>query len=792
MTYHNEITSTQSSVQTELGYDPVCGMSVKPEQAAGSMTYGEETYYFCNPRCYEKFQANPAQFVGGGKKSSEDCCGGAGGGAAPPANYSGRFTCPMHPEVITEKFATCPDCGMALEPLDPVATDENPELEDMQRRLYFSLIFSVPLFSLAMIEMMPVTISADLHKNWAFNWIQLAFALPAVLFCGAPFFKRGWQSIVTGKLNMFSLISIGVGAAFGYSVFATVFPQLLPASFKMASGHPYVYYESAGVIVSLVLLGQVLELRARSSTGAAIRGLLNLTPPTAHVVDSGGERDIALELVKVGDRIRVKPGEKIPVDGEVLEGESGVDESMLTGEAMPVVKKRGDYVVAGTLNGNGTLLFVARKVGSDTMLANIVKMVSEAQRSRASIQATADVVAAYFVPCVLLIAVLTFAVWAMFGSGPALALGLANAVAVLIIACPCALGLATPMSVTVAIGRGAENGVLVRNAEALQALDKVDVIVFDKTGTLTEGKPKVVEVVTLNETDEKTVLGTAAAVERFSEHPLAEAVIDAAADRMVLPGDAVDFESAPGRGVSATVDGKRIFIGSLNFVREQGIDVDPALSSYEKLAGDGCSVICVAENGIMTGLVGVADPIRKETAAVLSSIKELGIKTVMLTGDNKATAEAVSRKLSMDETRAELLPGDKQNVVKELQARGSIVAMVGDGINDAPALAAANVGIAMGSGIDVAIESASVVLIKSDLNGLRRALFLSRAMMKNVRQNLFLAFFYNTVSVPIAAGVLYPLTGFLLSPMIASAAMSLSSVSVIANALRLKTADLDR
>ena len=774
------------SVAEELiGFDPVCGMKVRPDQATGSMAYEGETYYFCNPRCHEKFKTDPAKYL---KAGSAEACGGAGGAVE---GYTGKYTCPMHPEVVADGFATCPDCGMALEPMDPfAASDENPELEDMQKKFYLSLVFSVPLFVLAMIEMLPQTISADLHKHWVFNWIQLLLALPVVSLCGWPFFQRGLQSFVTRKLNMFSLISIGVGAAFGYSVFATVAPGLLPASFKMASGHPFVYFESAAVIISLVLLGQVLELRARSATGAAIRGLLSLTPPTAHLVDAGEERDVNLELVKVGDKLRVKPGEKIPVDGDVTNGESTVDESMLTGEPMPVSKRRGDHVVAGTLNKSGSFVMIARKIGGDTMLAHIVRMVSEAQRSRAPIQATADVVAGYFVPCVLAVAALTFAVWAVCGPAPALALGLANAVAVLIIACPCALGLATPMSVTVAIGRGAEYGVLIRNAEALQALEKVDTVIFDKTGTLTEGQPRVVELVAFSGYEPNVVLGIAAAVERFSEHPLAEAVIDETAERMILPGDAVGFESVVGKGVKADVDGKLVLVGSVKFLLESGIDMTLANDAVARLSAGGGTVIAVASGGVIAGVMGVSDPIRKEASDVVRALKARGVKTVMLTGDDKATADAVARALDIDEARAELLPADKQAAVKALQAGGKLVAMIGDGVNDAPALSTANVGIAMGSGIDVAIESAAIVLIRSDLNGLLQAVKLSEAMMKNVRQNLFLAFFYNTVSVPIAAGILFPLTGFLLNPMIASAAMSLSSVSVIGNALRLRAVTL--
>jgi len=790
MTQGNSITSTQDA-ETERGYDPVCGMTVAHEQASGSMTFEGTTYYFCNPRCHEKFKANPSAYVGSGKAGGESCCaGGAHGGNHAPAGYAGKYTCPMHPEIITDGFATCPLCGMALEPMDPVDGEDSPELEDMQKRFFLSLVFTVPLLAIEMWDMVPETISADLHRSVEFNWIQLVMAVPVVAYCGAPFFQRGWQSFVNRHLNMFSLISLGVAAAFAYSVVATVAPGVLPPAFKMESGHPFVYFESAAVIISLVLLGQLLELRARSATGAAIRGLLALTPPTVHIVEGSGERDVALELVKVADAIRVKPGEKIPVDGDVIDGESSVDESMLTGEAMPVLKRRGQKVVAGTLNGSGTLVIVATRVGKDTMLSQIVKMVSDAQRSRAPIQAAADSVAAYFVPVVLAIALVTFVVWAMFGPPPALALGMANAVAVLIIACPCALGLATPMSVTVAIGRGAENGVLVRSAEALQVLEKVDVIVFDKTGTLTEGKPKVVDVVAFDGQSENSVLEIAAAVERFSEHPLAEAVINEAAERMILPGDAVQFQSVTGKGVSAKMSDKPVLLGSVNYLRESGVDVSSADGEFQRLAEAGRTVVAVALDGKVCGLLGIADPVRKEAQSLVTELKSRGYRTIMLTGDNRATGEAVARSLSLDECRAELLPADKQAVVKQLQSDGATVAVVGDGINDAPALAAANVGIAMGGGIDVAIETASIVLLHNDLGGVDKAIRLSKTMMQNVRQNLFLAFFYNSVSVPIAAGILYPVAGFLLNPMIASAAMSLSSVSVIGNALRLRSASL--
>lgn len=774
----------------EMGFDPVCGMSVKPAQAAGTATHEGETYYFCNPRCLQKFNANPSGFANK-QPSGDDCCGTTGGANTAPAGYTGNYTCPMDPEVISDTFGSCPICGMALEPMDPVATDSNPELENFQRRFLISLIFSVPLLVLSMGSMLPLPMVANLHHQGAvLNWIQLVLAVPVVAYCGAPFFERGYASFKTRNLNMFSLIAMGVGAAFLYSLIATIAPQVLPDSFKMENGQPFVYFESAAVIVSLVLLGQVLELKARSATGGAIRGLLSLTPPTAHLVEKGQERDVDVETIKVGDKIRVKPGEKIPIDGDILEGQSSVDESMLTGEAMPVSKKRNDKVVGGTLNGTGSLLIVARKVGADSMLAHIVKMVSEAQRSRAPVQALADRVAAVFVPIVLTIAISTLIGWAALGPPPALALALANAVAVLIIACPCALGLATPMSVTVAIGRGAGSGVLVRNAEALQALDKVEVVVFDKTGTLTEGHPEVVAVETFNNHEADWLLGIAAAVERFSEHPLAHAIIEEAAERLILPPDAVSFQSTSGRGVSAEVDGKPVLIGSFNYLRENKLEFPYASESFRKLANDGCTVVGIAVGGELCGLIGIADPVRKEASAVIAELKRRGIRSIMLTGDNRTTASAVSRKLHLDGHQGELLPAEKLDAIKQFQDLGAIVAMVGDGINDAPALAKANIGIAMGAGIDVAIESASIVLIKSDLTGVLKAHTLSLAMMRNIKQNLFLAFFYNAVSVPIAAGILYPFTGFLLNPMLASAAMSLSSVSVITNALRLRKVSL--
>ncbi|MDZ4837378.1 MAG: heavy metal translocating P-type ATPase [Candidatus Melainabacteria bacterium] len=785
--------STQSFVEPESGYDPVCGMTVKLANSAGSMAYEGTTYLFCNPRCYEKFKANPAMYVSGTKNGGKDYGGDGVAGSInhAPANYAGKYTCPMDPEVVSDKFGSCPICGMALEPMDAVASDESPELDEMRQRFFISLVFSVPLLVLGMGAMSPVPFLSgiDHHASW-FNWVQLALCTPVVAYCGAPFFQRGLASFASRNLNMFSLIAMGVGAAYAYSVIATIFPQALPSSFKMQNGLPFVYFESAAVIISLVLLGQVLELRARSATGGAIRGLLALAPPTAHLVTGKVETDVPLESVKVGDKVRVKPGEKIPVDGEVREGESDIDESMFTGEAMPVLKKRNDNVVAGTLNGSGSLLVVATRVGADTMLSQIVKMVNDAQRSRAPVQAVADRVASFFVPIVLAIALLTFVIWSVFGPPPALALALANSVAVLIIACPCALGLATPMSVTVAIGRGAQSGVLVRNAQALQALEKVDLIVFDKTGTLTEGHPRVVEVVTYGGTTADRMIAVAAAVERFSQHPLAHAVVDEAVDRSIMPPDAVLFQSTTGRGVSADVDGALVLVGSLRHLSDNEIDLAVAQADIERLSSSGATVVGVALSSRLCGLLAVSDPLRKEAIETIASLKRQGIRTAILTGDDVRTAASVAKSLNIDEFRANLMPGDKLTAIEEFQSAGAVVAMVGDGVNDAPALARANVGIAMGGGIDVAIESAAIILVKSDLTGLLKARNLSVAMMNNVRQNLFLAFFYNAISVPIAAGILFPFTGFLLNPMLASAAMSLSSVSVIGNALRLRTIKL--
>ncbi len=700
----------------------------------------------------------------------------------------------MHPEVVSDKFDSCPICGMALEPME-ISLDTinkgNPELEYMQKRLVIALALSIPLAALSMSEMTPL-LPHEWLSSGSFGWMEMILASAVVAYCGAVFFQRGISSLKTGNLNMFSLVSVGVGVAYIYSVFATLFPGMLPASFKMADGHPHVYFESAAVIIALVLLGQVLELKARDATGGAIKSLLALKPTTAHRLYRGQETDVAVDEVKAGDRLRVKPGEKIPVDGIVIEGESAVDESLLTGESMPVSKTRGDDVTGGTLNQNGTLVVEAIQVGAATKLAQIVKLVNEAQRSRAPIQATADKVAAIFVPLVITIAVVTFASWAFFGPQPALALALVNSIAVLIIACPCALGLATPMSVMVAIGKGARSGVLVRNAESLQRLDRVSSIVFDKTGTLTVGKPKVHKVLTFDGSSTDEVLSIATAVERFSAHPLANAIIEESAERGVMPFDVSGFQSDTGLGVTAMMDGRPVFVGSLSYLSEKQVDCDSAKQAMLDLSCSGDTVIGVALSGRIKGLVSVADPLRAEASAVITQLRERGIKTILLTGDNQRTAQAVKERLGLDDYRAGLLPAGKLAFIKEQQAAGINLAMVGDGVNDAPALSAADVGIAMGTGIDVAIESASIVLLKGDLLGVVKVLNLSKAMMKNVRQNLFLAFFYNAAAVPIAAGILYPVFGFLLNPMIASAAMALSSVSVIGNALRLRSTDLQK
>jgi Cu+-exporting ATPase len=763
----------------EPAKDPVCGMTVDPDRTPHRDVHAGTTYHFCGARCAERFRAAPQQFVAGGAREP----------AAEPAPRGAagvEYTCPMHPEVVQIGPGTCPICGMALEPREvSLAEDEpNPELDDMARRLRVAVALTVPLFLLAMSDLIPgqpVQVALG-HRLLA--WIQLALATPIVLWCGWPFFQRGWTSIRTGRLNMFTLIALGTGVAYGYSLVATLAPGLVPSS--GAHGVP-IYFEAAGVITTLVLVGQVLELRARSRTGAALRALLGLAPKTARRIgDDGAEDDVPLEQVHVGERLRVRPGEKVPVDGVVLEGRTAVDESMVTGEPIPVEKVAGMHVTGGTVNGTGGLVIRAERVGRDTLLAQIVRMVSEAQRSRAPIQRLADVVAAWFVPGVVAVAVLAFLAWLRWGPEPRLAYALVAAVSVLIIACPCALGLATPMSIMVGTGRGATAGVLVRDAEALEVMERVDTLVVDKTGTLTEGKPRLVSVV-----GDEATLRLAAALERASEHPLAAAVVAGARERGIaqLPA-ATDFQSVTGKGVVGTVDGHEVALGNAALLAERGIDGAALAAQAEAVRREGQTVMLVAVDGRPAGLLGVADPIKPSTPAALKALRDDGVHIVMLTGDARATAEAVARELGIGELEAGVLPERKGDVVARLVAAGRTVAMAGDGVNDAPALARAHVGIAMGTGTDVAMESSGITLVHGDLRGIVRARRLSRATMRNIRENLFLAFVYNALGVPIAAGALYPVAGLLLNPMIAAAAMSLSSVSVISNALRLRSAAL--
>jgi Cu+-exporting ATPase len=698
-----------------------------------------------------------------------------------------EYTCPMHPEIVQPGPGHCPICGMALEPRTVTAQEEeNPELRDMTRRFWISVALTVPLLGIAMGHMLPgMPMQRLIPGGWE-PWIELILATPVVLWGGAPFFQRGWTSLVNRSTNMFTLIAMGTGVAYLYSLVATVFPQIFPASFREMGGTPAVYFEAAAAITTLVLLGQVLELRARSRTGAAIRALLDLTPKTARILRDSREEDIPLAQVMAGDRLRVRPGEKVPVDGIVLEGTTGIDESMITGESIPVSKGPGSPVIGATVNGTGSLVMRAERVGSDTLLAQIVKMVSQAQRSRAPIQRLADRVAGWFVPAVVAIAVLTFIVWSLFGPQPRLAHALVNAVAVLIIACPCALGLATPIAIMVGTGRGAQAGVLIKNAEALELLEKVDTLVVDKTGTLTDGKPRVVSVAGAPGRDENELVRLVAGLEQGSEHPLGTAVVEAAKSRGLVLARANDFQSQTGRGVSGRVDGKNILIGNERLLHESGVSVASLAWKAEELRRNGQTVILIAVDGQEAGLIGIADSIKDSAAQALSDLKRDGLRVMMLTGDNRATAEAVAKTLGITEFEAEVLPDKKSEVVKRLQKEGRIVAMAGDGINDAPALAQADVGIAMGSGTDIAMESGGITLVKGDLVGIVRARKLSQATMRNIRQNLFFAFLYNSLGVPIAAGVLYPFFGLLLSPILAAAAMSLSSVSVITNSLRLR------
>ena len=702
-----------------------------------------------------------------------------------------EYTCPMHSEIVRPGPGHCPICGMALEPRTVTAQEEeNAELRDMTRRFWISVALTAPLLVVAMGDMLPgMPVQRLLPAGWQ-PWIELILATPVVLWGGAPFFQRGWTSIVNRSTNMFTLIAMGTGVAYLYSLVATVLRQIFPPSFREMGGMPALYFEAAAAITTLVLLGQVLELRARSRTGAAIRALLDLSPKMARVLREGREQDVPLEQVVRGDRLRVRPGEKIPVDGAVLEGTSGVDESMITGESIPVSKGPGSHVIGATVNGTGSLVIRAERVGSETLLAQIVRMVSQAQRSRAPIQRLADRVAGWFVPAVIAIAFLTFAGWSFFGPEPRMAHALVNAVAVLIIACPCALGLATPIAIMVGTGRGAHAGVLIKNAEALELMEKVDTLVIDKTGTLTDGKPRVASVITAAGANENEVLRLVASLEQGSEHPLGTAVVEAAKTRGMVLGNESEFQSHTGRGVSGRVDGKNVLIGNERLLEENGISGAGLVQKAEELRRGGQTVILIAVDGQAAGLIGIADSIKASAAQALSELQREGLRLVMLTGDSRATAEAVAKTLGIAEFEADVLPGKKSEVVQRLQKEGRTVAMAGDGINDAPALAQADVGIAMGTGTDIAMESGGVTLVKGDLAGIVRARKLSQATMRNIRQNLFFAFVYNSLGVPIAAGALYPVTGLLLSPMIASAAMTFSSVSVIGNALRLRRVEL--
>lgn len=759
--------------------DPVCGMKVVAD-ITKSVEYHGTTYYFCSQTCAEKFSADPQQYL-----------------TPPPTKTSSKasskhvlYTCPMHPEIRQHGSGTCPRCGMALEPVNTAAQADNSELVSMTRRFWACLSLSFPLLIISMNDMMP---HLNLHDRMSlniFNWVQAVLATPVVLWGGWPFFIRGWESFRTGNLNMFSLIALGTGASFIFSFIALLFPHALPDAFKMNGMLP-LYFEAAAVIVTLVLLGQVLELRARSRTNNAIKSLLQLAPHTAfRITSDGSEEEVNLDNVHIGDILRVKPGGKVPVDGEVTDGTSHIDESMITGEPLPVKKRVGSKVTAGTVNQTGTFLLRTHNVGADTLLSRIVHMVNEAGRSRAPIQKIADQVSSWFVPAVIISAIVSFILWGLFGPSPALAHGLVAAVSVLIIACPCALGLATPISIMVGVGRGATEGILIKDAEALELMEKVDTLVVDKTGTLTEGKPKVQRIIATNGHDEKDVLLYAASLDAMSEHPLANAIVSYAKKQKIELQPVEKFESVTGKGVQGVLQGKQLFLGNLRMMEDANIDISSLANDIEQLRALAQTVMFLSVDGILAGILSVADPIKATSREAIDALHNAGLKIIVLTGDNSTTAAAVAQQLGIDEFKADVLPADKLHYLKELQSQGHIVAMAGDGVNDAPALAQANVGIAMGTGTDVAMNSARIVLVKGDLRGIVKSRSLSKRTMKNIRQNLFFAFIYNFLGVPIAAGILFPWFGILLSPIIASATMALSSVSVISNALRLKRQSL--
>ncbi len=775
---HDRFVADPESYRTAR--DPVCGMEVERATARHFARHEGQGFYFCSAGCKAKFEAEPGKYLGDRP--------------APAAMPKGtQYTCPMHPEIVRDKPGSCPLCGMALEPMGVPTGDEgpNPELVDFTRRLWVSAVLAAPLLLVAMGPMLGLPIRDWLGEPLA-SWLELALATPVVLWAAIPFFHRGWESILNRSPNMWTLISIGVGAAYAYSVVATLFPGLFPHQFRGHGDSVPVYFEAAAVIVALVFLGQVLELRARERTGSAIRALLDLAPKTARrIAGDGSEQDVPLDQVRQGDRLRVRPGDSVPVDGVVVEGRSAVDESMITGEPVPVEKAEGDALTGGTLNRNGSLVMRAERVGAETMLSRIVEMVAKAQRSRAPIQGLADRVSFYFVPAVVLAAVAAFAAWAMFGPQPPMAYAIVAAVSVLIIACPCALGLATPMSIMTATGRGAQAGVLIKDAEALERFAGVDTLIVDKTGTLTEGRPRLTDVIASGDIGEDALLSLAASLERGSEHPLAEAIVEGAERRGAALSAAGGFEAVTGKGVRGQVDGRDVALGNDAMMADLGIGIDVLVERADALRADGRTAMFVAVDGRLAGLVAVADPVKATTAEAIRALHERGLRIIMATGDNQRTAEAVAARLGIDEVRAGMLPEGKQSLIGELQAGGAKVAMAGDGVNDAPALAAADVGIAMGTGADVAVESAGITLVKGDLTGIVRARTLAQATIRNIKQNLFFAFLYNALGVPVAAGVLYPVFGTLLSPMIAAAAMSLSSVSVIGNALRLRGVRLD-